>query len=97
MTDNIPREHYAWYKEGVPDWDDCSSEEGCFKLVNPAKYLKSDESPFFKCGHHVEDHGYSQIFEDEYFCFNKVGLCQCDGFEPYKILEKSIIETEEIN
>lgn len=84
---DIPRERYAWYKEGVPDWD-CSSQEGLFKLVKPAKYLKADESPFCRCGHHVKDHGYSCIFDDEYFCFAvknpECRACPCTGFEPYK-------------
>lgn len=72
MTSDIPREHYAWYREGVPNWDDCPAE-GWSKLVDPSKYLKADESPLCKCGHHVKDHGYSSFFGEEYFCFHKCG------------------------
>jgi hypothetical protein len=58
----------TWYVEGLQN-----EEEEWYKLVNPQKYLGTDENPFCKCGHHVKDHGYSSFFGEEYFCFHKCG------------------------
>lgn len=69
----------TWYVEGLKN-----EEEEWFKLVAPYEHLGPDESPFCKCGHHVEKHGYSCLFEDEYFCFAVNPVCMCTGFEPYK-------------
>lgn len=71
----IPREKYAWYKEGI-DWE---GDEGWFKLNEPGKYLKPDESSLCKCSHHVKDHGYSCIFGEEIFCSHKYGD---EGYRP---------------
>jgi hypothetical protein len=69
----IQRERRAWYKNRIPNWDTYPPEKR-FKIVShPAKHLRENESPFCKCGHHVNDHGYNELFGEEEFCFHSRG------------------------